>query len=58
MQFDDTLMLLNQDSFVEQTKFCYKQDQHNHCKNPENFKSVWITKLKISHFENYRFRRI
>ena len=26
IQFDETLMLLNQNSFVEQTKFCYKRD--------------------------------
>ena len=37
-QFDETLMLLNQVSFVEQTKFCYKRDRHNHCKNPEHLK--------------------
>ena len=49
--------MLNRDSFVEQTKFRYKQDQHNHCKNPENVKSIGITKLKISHFEIYRFQR-
>ena len=29
-------MLVNQDRLVGQTNFCYKRDQHNHCKNPEN----------------------
>ena len=57
IQFDETLMLLNQVSFVEHTKFCYKRDQHYHCKNPQSFKlpSWRYHTLKSIDFREYRF---